>query len=445
MSVSVRNNLAQYIRGGGAVEISDGIESAIRAGDLSKDSRLPAIRALASALGVSPATVSAAYRRLQSRGLLVARGRLGTRVSPRVPRVAKSILRPPPGTRDLGNGSPDPLLLPDLRAALGSLRPKPRLYNEALMHPEFRKLASRDFEADEIPAQSLAVVSGALDGIERVLATYLRPGDRVAVEDPAFSGVLDLLNALNLIPVPVEVDASGLKPDALAEAVRTKVDALILTPRAQNPTGATLDVDRMHELRQVLRKAPELLVLEDDHAGPVAGSPAYSIACAQRRWAVVRSVSKALGPDLRLAVLAGDAATLSRIEDRQFLGMRWVSHLLQELVVSLWKEKGMKRHLRQVAATYRERRGFLLEALASHEIEVDARSGLNVWIEVEDETSVMSGLLCRKWAVAPGSRFRIASAPAIRVTTAAMTAKIAAEFASDLSETVQSRQLIHAV
>jgi DNA-binding transcriptional MocR family regulator len=135
------------------------------------------------------------------------------------------------------------------------------------------------------------------------------------------------------------------------------VQALVITTRAQNPFGSALDERRARELRALLRRHPEVLVLEDDHGGSVAGAPARTL-CTDgiERFAVVRSVSKALGPDLRLALLAGDAATIARVEGRLALGIRWVSHLLQRTVAALLADKAVMRPPRGGAHLHRRRR-----------------------------------------------------------------------------------------
>ena len=409
------------ITGKRAVEIAASIEAAVREGRLAPGQQLPTVRALAARLDVSPTTVSAAYRTLRQRGLLMAGGRRGTSVR-EVPPLRTPLAPPlPRGARDLATGNPDPALLASLGPALRRIDPSPHLYTGEHQLPALRKLALHEFAADGIPADSLALVSGALDGMERVLQAHLRPGDRIALEDPAFSNVIDLCAALGLEMVPVTIDGRGPLPSSLAAALDLGVRALVVTPRAQNPTGAALDTRRTRELRRVLRAAPDLLLVEDDHAGAISGAACHTLVEASRqRWAVLRSVSKTLGPDLRLAFLAGDRETVARVEGRQRIGFRWVSHVLQRLVVELAQTRGAAVRLRTAARTYSRRRQALLHALAEHGIDASGNSGLNVWIPVPEESAVVQRLLAEGWAVAAGERFRIRTGPAIRVTTASL-------------------------
>jgi DNA-binding transcriptional MocR family regulator len=266
-------------------------------------------------------------------------------------------------------------------------------------------------------------VSGALDGIERALGAWLRPGDRVAVEDPGFAAVFHLISALGLVPVPVAIDDAGPLPESTEQALRAGAQALVITTRAQNPYGCALDERRARDLRAVLRRHPGVFVLEDDHGGSVSGAAAQTL-CASgvERWAVVRSVSKSLGPDLRLALLAGDASTIARVEGRLSLGIRWVSHLLQRTVAVLLADREVGRGLRAAERTYTERRRALIDALAAHGVPAFGRSGMNVWVPVPDEDSAAASLLEAGFAVATGARFRIQSAPALRITTATLDA-----------------------
>ncbi len=427
----------KYITGSRAVEIEASIEAAIRAGQLVPGARLPTIRGCAEALAISPATVASAYRSLRERGLVMSRGRRGTRVSVQPPLPTARAPRPPAHVRNLAEGNPDPALLPALGPALARLDPPPRLYGEDLSLPELLVLERRLFAADGVPARHLTIVSGALDGIERALVARLRPGDRVAVEDPAFIAVLALLRTLGLVAVPVAIDDSGMRAAALERRLREGISAMIVTPRAQNPTGAALDARRVRELRRVMAAWPGVLLIEDDHAGPVAGAPAATLCPGRERWAVVRSHSKALGPDTRVAALTGDAETIARIEGRQLIGMRWVSHVLQRLILALWSQRATAGLLSKASASYARRRNALIDALAVHGIEAHGRSGLNVWIPVAEESPIVSGLLERGWAVAAGESFRIESPPAIRVTTVRLEPRAARELAGDIADLVR--------
>jgi DNA-binding transcriptional MocR family regulator len=164
-----------------------------------------------------------------------------------------------------------------------------------------------------------------------------------------------------------------------------------------------------------------------------------TIASGRPRWAAIRSVSKSLGPDLRLALMAGDAVTIARVEGRQALGTGWVSYLLQDTVAALWQDPAVGALLRRAAAAYADRREQLIGALAALGIPATGRSGLAIWVPVADETGTTSALLDRGWAVAPGERFRIAAAPGIRIGVATLTGPEIARLAADLSDCLRRR------
>lgn len=422
----------QYrISGKGTAEIAASVERGIEEGALRPGNPLPAVRQLAADLKVSPTTVAAALAELRSRGLVMSRSRSGTYVSWRPP-VAGAWLGPvvPADARDLASGNPDPALLPDLMPFLRKMDPPRQLYGGEPVLPELRELVMAEFAGDGIATKEIAIVSGALDGIERALQAQLRPGDVVAVEDPGFAGLFDLLRALGLALRPVPIDAKGMVPASLGEALREGVAAVVVNPRGQNPTGASLDEARARDLQGVLSEAPDMMVVEDDHLGPIAGSPRLTLTCGRRRWAAARSVAKSLGPDVRLATLAGDAQTMSRVRGRQAVGPHWVSHLLQRLVAMLWSDPKVQAKLLSAAETYAERRERFVDVLAGRGIEAQSSAGISVWIPVPEETHVVQSLLEHGWAVSPGAPYRLQSGRAIRVTTSTLLEREAEELAA---------------
>src|SRR5947208_6431448 len=327
--------LTQYrIRACSAAELVLSIEAGVASGAMREGETLPSVRRLAREVNLSPATVASALAELRRRGVVVSEQRRGTRIGDRPPIGAgPSPLPVPEGARDLSRGNPDPALLPDIARALARTPLPVRLYGEAADVPELIELARERLAADGIPVRQLCVVSGALDGIERVLDAHLRPGDRVAVENPGYAALFDLLRARGLAPQGVGVDALGMRPAELRAALERGARAVIITPRGQNPTGAALDAARARELRAVLGDFPQALAIEDDHLGLLAGRRVHSTLGRSERWAATRSVAKALGPDLRLAILAGDALTVARVQGRLQCGPGWVSHILQHVVL----------------------------------------------------------------------------------------------------------------
>uniref|UniRef100_UPI0035151489 aminotransferase class I/II-fold pyridoxal phosphate-dependent enzyme n=1 Tax=Streptomyces calvus TaxID=67282 RepID=UPI0035151489 len=417
--------LGEYpISGRRAAEISASVERAVAKGELRPGELLPPMRELADRLGVNPNTVAAAYRTLRERGVIETAGRRGSRVRPKPATTARDLIRVevPPGVRNLSEGNPDPALLPALAgafaAAAGQGDREPVLYGHAPVEPALERLARAGLDADGVPAGPLAVTSGALDAVERVLMAHLKPGDAVAVEDPGWGSLLDLVPALGLRTVPVGVDDDGPFPDGVRAALEGGARALIVTDRAQNPTGAALSAARARALRSVLAAHPETLLIEDDHGHHIVDLPLHPLAGTTRHWAFVRSAAKAYGPDLRLAVLTGDPVTLDRVRGRQRLGPGWVSRIVQRAVARLWSDGAVDPAV--VAGQYGRRRDALIGALARHGIEAHGRSGMNVWVPVPDETGAVARLLHAGWAVAPGARFRMSAPPGIRITVSAL-------------------------
>jgi DNA-binding transcriptional MocR family regulator len=427
----------QYlIQGKGAEAIASDVEAAISVGKLAPGTELPPIRELAGQLGVNANTVAAAYRLLRQRGAVETAGRRGTRVRNRPATTPRSLrgITVPPGARDLSTGNPDPALLPIGGCSTHS--GSPVLYGDPPVSAELAEFARTTLTADGVPAEHIAVTAGALDGIERVVAAHLRPGDRVAVEDPGWANLLDLLGALDVPAEPLRVDDDGPLTSDVARALHRGVRALVLTTRAQNPTGAAVSAERAQELRALLAQHDGVLLIEDDHCAGIAGAPLHSLAGCTRHWAFVRSAAKAYGPDLRLALLSGDQRTVERVQGRLRLGPGWISHLLQDLAVTLWRDESATHMVHDAEVAYTRNRDLLRAALADRGVTSHGRSGLNVWIPVPDETVCITRLLSAGWAAAPGTRFRIGSPPGMRITISGLSASDIDALADAIAEAV---------
>ncbi|MGW0612278.1 aminotransferase class I/II-fold pyridoxal phosphate-dependent enzyme [Streptomyces sp. NPDC002788] len=424
----------QYgISGTTAKGIAASVERGVAEGALGPGAVLPPVRRLADELGVSPGTVATAYKELRQRGIVVTRGRGGTVVAPQPAVASRRPPRVPEGLRDLAGGHPDPRLLPGLVPSSGlsttarSHRSTPRL---ARLEDAVRDL----FRRDGVPVEQVTFAHGALDLIGRLLSVELRPGDAVAMEDPGYHHLLDLLTALGLRAVPVAVDDEGMRPEALSGALRAGARAVVCSPRAQNPYGGCFSAERRDTLAGLLRDEPDVLVVENDHASAVAGAPLHSLtAGALTRWVHVRTASKFLGSDLRWAAAACDPTTLARHDGRLLLTSGWVSHLLQETVHGLLTDDGTRALVARAGETYALRRDALLGELRGRGFEAHGASGMNVWVPVRDESAVVNGLRSYGWWVAAGARFRLSSGPGVRISVAGLEPAEAVRLASDFT------------
>lgn len=397
----------------------------ITSGDLAPGDRLPTVRELALELGVSPATVSHAWQALSSVGLIVSRGRSGSFVmaAPRkwLPPRFQGLAGQLEATRlDLSSGTPDPQLLPALGPALSRVaeRAGTASYLDQPVIPELEAVLRSSWP---YPVEAITVVDGALDALSRAMETVIRFGDRVVVEDPGFPPIFDLLDHFGAVRVPVGLDEHGMRPDLLREALTLRPSAILLQPRAQNPTGRSLTTPRAEELASVIRRsrhASDAIVIEDDHSGEIAIARDVSLG----RWLPgqvlhIRSFSKSHGPDLRIAALGGPTELIERLVARRILGPGWTSRMLQRILYDLLIDSTSISEVNDARRIYRSRQQRLSDALAVQGVRLPPSDGINTWLEVADERSAIVQLAAAGIRVAAGTPFEAStSGNFVRVT-----------------------------
>lgn len=429
------------IAGTTSAELAASLEKAILEGDLQAGDRLPPVRELARKLALNRNTVHAAYARLKRAGLVVAGGRGGTVIAERAP-VESWGIEIPQGVADLATGNVDPAFLPSLSVAAAEITRELEGYDRLGDDPELLSLAAERFRRNQLDSSALVVVSGATDGIERALRAIASPGDAVAIEDPGFSPVLQIARAQGLRLLPLPLDSEGVRLDGVRRALAAGARAMVLTPRAQNPTGVAMSAARAQQLAKLLDQFPEVLCVEDDHAADITEAPFVTVAPNNpnaRPWLVVRSVSKSMGPDLRLAVCAGRADIVENIRYRFGLGPRWVSHILQRLVVSVWRDPRAKTLWRNARDAYRQRRRALIGALRYYGIQAEGDTGLHVWVPVSQELPVLRSLWSQGWAVEAGETCRQQSAPGIRICIGGLQSEQIDVLAAAVQKALQTR------
>ncbi|MFJ3957493.1 aminotransferase class I/II-fold pyridoxal phosphate-dependent enzyme [Arthrobacter sp. NPDC090010] len=396
------------ITGSTAGEISASVRDLVERGEITGDAQLPPARLLAEILGVNRNTVIAAYRQLVQAGIAVTRGRGGTWIPGSAPFAVEGFA-PDTVLSDVGNGNPNAKLLPDLSGALASVSGAHVLYGQDACEPGLAEWATRWISQDQPREFRLMLSAGAVDGVERLLSQALTHGDAVGLEDPCFLNSVHTAHIAGYRAVPIPMDDEGMTTAGLRAALAAGVRAVVCTPRAHNPTGTSMTAARAAEFREILADHPYVLVIEDDHFSMLSTHDYNTIIGeGHRRWALVRSVSKFLGPDLRLAFIATDTETATRLASRLNPGTTWVSHLLQRLALHQLSNPAVRREISHARAEYARRNAAFSALLTDRGIPVTTQDGLNVWIDVDGSArSVAERLMRRGWLARTGEEFSL--------------------------------------
>ncbi len=423
------------------MEIAASIERLIRFGQWRPGQQLPALRALAGQLGVNPNTVAAAYKLLRDAGTVQTDGRRGTRVADVADAfAAQSTLAA--GLRDLASGNVDEALLPRLLPEWFAERPHISGYDARSDHAPLLALAAEQLFRPAGADGEIVLFSGVLDAVERALMQRCRPGSAVLVEDPCWPPLLALLANLRLKPVPLRLDSAGVVPPSQDELQQAA--AVVLTARAQNPTGVGITRERWQAWQFALARAADCLLVIDDHWGPLSAEPPPPLAAFSSEWIYVHSVSKFLGPDLRVAFAAGNGPVLRAMQRRHALGPRWVSTVLQRIVALAWQQMLDEGAITRVGQRYQARREALRQALMGQGVALaGGGEGLHLWLPVHNETAVVQVLASRGWAIQAGKPFRLLSAPAVRICSGTVEGEEVDWLAADIAAAL--RPATHAI
>ncbi|MEV5596230.1 PLP-dependent aminotransferase family protein [Streptomyces sp. NPDC052496] len=446
--------------------------------------KLPSSRALVERHRVSPVTVSRALAELAAEGLVVTRPGAGAfRAEARPPArpvdtswqeialsaeaaddhaprgvdasgVLATLAAPAAGVIELNGGYLHPSLQPEraLAAALARAGRRPGAWGRPPMEgvAELRAWFAREIggPGGALAGSDVLVTAGGQSALTAALRALAPPGAPVLVESPTYPGMLAAARASGLRPVPVPMDADGVRTDLLAEAFRASGARLfVCQPLFQNPTGAVLAAGRRTEVLRIARAAGAFVV-EDDfarrlvHEDAPALPPTLIADDPDGTVVHVCSLTKATSPSLRVGALAAHGPVFDRLRAIQVVDSFFVPRPLQEAALELVGSPAWSRHLRTISGQLAVRRDALAAALRMRfgatepsgpgpGVRIVPPGGYHFWLRLPDGTDeeALAGAALRAGvAVAPGRPYFAAEPPAphLRLTfaSAAGTAEL---------------------
>jgi GntR family transcriptional regulator / MocR family aminotransferase len=359
-------------------QLERALRGAIRSGRLTPGSVLPPSRGLADQLGVSRAVVVDSYAQLTTEGYLTAKRGSATRVAalsaPGTP-PARRQLNPPEQFRyDLRPGKADYHAFPRARWKAALMRALSELPDQRLSYANHCGVAElRNAVAGYLARVRGVVVepdhvvvccaaSHALDLLWQALRN--RGGRRVAIEDPGWRWQRYTVEHAGLEPVPVRVDADGM---VIADLAAADVDAVVMTPAHQYPTGVVTTAARRAALIRWARERHALIVEDDyDVEYRFGREPVGSLqGLAPDLVAFVGTTSKTLAPALRLAWVVPPAQLIDDVEAALLVTGVTPPTIDQIAMASFIEDAALERHLRSMRRRYRAKREVLIDALGT--------------------------------------------------------------------------------
>ena len=419
----------------------------IAEGHYAPGTRLPGLRSVARQRGVSVATVVAAYRRLEDEGHIEARARSGFYVRARRPLhtiepqrrvaaprprlvsgqdMAMALIKASNDTRivQLGAAVPDPDYLPTqaVARALSQVARLQRTRSAGYMMPpgapELRQQIARRMSESggRIPADDIVITTGCQEALSLALRAVTQPGDVVAVESPAFYGLLHVMESLGLEALEIPSHPrEGMALDALGFALdRWPVKACVVVPNYSNPLGFLMPDANKHALVSLLGKHGVTLI-EDDVYGDLGFDlrrPTTCVALMPRADIIhCSSFSKTLAPGLRVGWVAAGKHR-ERIEYLKYVSSIASPTAPQLAVADLLESGRYERYLRDVRGRYANAVARMGDAVMKYFPEGTRVSqplgGFVLWVELPgkiDSFELARRALKQGVSIAPGPLF----------------------------------------
>ncbi len=435
------------------------IASRIRSGELPHGERLPATRELAGLLGLNRTTVSAAYEMLEEQGLIAGQVGRGSFVKGPIPAAGGvdwgSLLEHgDPAAHALPGGfhsqtisfamsRPSHALFPldDFRASCEAVLARQdlaeilQLGSPAGYEPLRRYLfeeARRQHLAG--PNDDLVITNGCQQALDLIGRVLLRPGDLVAVEDPVYAGLKNLLAGMGAQLAGVPVGPDGLDVAQLERLLRReKPRCIVVTPNFQNPTGATLGLESRRQLLEAARAAG-VPVLENDAYGELryTGEPLPALKQLDESGGTVllRSFSKVSFPGLRVGWAIGPRPLMDRVRHAKETADLHTDQLSQAVLLEFAVSRRLEAHRARVLGAGAERLAATLDAcrqyLPPRTRWTRPEGGMNVWVRLPEPLDAGELLpRAQKEGVAylPGRYFAVARQEpgALRLSFAGLT------------------------
>jgi DNA-binding transcriptional MocR family regulator len=332
--------------------IASALADDVQTGRLQPGDRLPTHRDLADVLGVTVGTVTRAYAEAQRRGLVSGQVGRGTFVAASSNQRLFTAIFEHATSRNLDLGLNTPIYSedPDLAQALADMARRPGIqdllhYQPSAGHDRHRGAGVEwiRWYGVETSAERVVITAGAQHAILAVVATLLKPGETLLVEELTYPGLKAAAELLGLRLEAVAMDPDGPCPDALAAACRkTGARVMYLMPTLQNPTTLTLSARRRMELVETARNHDLWLIEDDVHRLLYPDPPPPLAALAPERTVLIAGTSKMLAGGLRVAYVTGPDAVLARLA-RSVSATIWMAPPLMAELAARWIEDGTAR------------------------------------------------------------------------------------------------------